>query len=147
MGAYSLSINHTPLELSEFGQIWGKSMWGPQSWKGTVSGMYVLSTVAGSTGQYTLQLAAFNQTKIQDIRFYTETTAAASGNSTQPLFWAPAYSSGMSNYSTDAGAYIGNVAMSMAANALATVSFEVAGFGPINLVKSSSGPSVVWASS
>lgn len=143
-GSWNIKVNQTALDLTEFGTVWGKTMWGVQTWSGSFSGFYFMSTAAGSTAQYTMQLAALQGTKVQDIRFYVESTDAASSASTQPKFWMPNYSSGGTNYSTDAGAYIGNMNITAGANALATVSYDVVGFGPIALYKSSSGPTPVY---
>lgn len=143
MGHWEINLGLDELDASEFGTVWKKSMNGMQGWTGTVSGFLFVSDTEGSTmGQYQLQNAALNQTKLQDVRFWVDSTESGS-NSTARKFWMPNYSSMVSNYSTEAGCYIGTINMAADKNNLTTVSYSVRGFGPIGLYVGTSSSLVV----
>lgn len=143
-GHWEINLALDELDASEFGTVWKKSMNGMQGWTGSISGFLFASSTAGSTGQYSLQMAALNQTKLQDIRFWVDSTKSGA-TTDNVMFWMPNFSTGGTNYSTDAGCYIGTINMAGDKNALATVSYSVRGYGPIALYKgSSTGPTVVY---
>ena len=138
LGKWDITIAFDDIDASVFGSVWKSSLNGMQGWTGKFDGFYAISTSAGTTGQFALQAAAFAQTKLQNFRFYLNSTL---DGSTDALFWMPHYSSNVANrtavavtnYATDAGAYIGNVAVGQDKSGLATVSYDVKGYGPIAL--------------
>lgn len=138
MGRWNIGITSAELDDSEFGTVWGGSVNGIQKWAGAFSGLFKFSTTAGSTGVYHALQVAFDQTKVQDIKFFLETTVAASAASSGPLFFMPNWSTTWTNYSTNAGCYLSNVQISADLNGLATLAFDVRGNGPIALASGTS---------
>ena len=130
LGSWNINMDTDLLDASVFGTVWGKSKLGQIKWSGSVTGFYSISTAAGSTGQYTLVNDAINQTFVQDIRFYLNSTG--DGSSTD-YFFMPNYTTAGTNYSTSYGAYIGNVKIGQEKNGLASVSYDVVGDGALAL--------------
>jgi len=133
LGKWDLTITFDDIDASVFGSVWKKNLSGMQGWTAKFDGFYSISTAANSTGQQTLQQAALNQTKIQDIRFMLNSSG---DGSTGWYAWMPNKSSShadVTNYSTTAGAYIGNISIGQDKSGLGTVSYDVKGFGPIGL--------------
>ncbi len=133
LGKWDLSITFDTMDASVFGSVWKKNLNGMQGWTGKFDGFYSVSTAAGSTGQKILQDDALTQTKIQNIRFYLNSTR---DGSTGAYCFMPNYSSShvdVTNYSTTAGAYVGNISIGQDKAGIATVSYDVKGYGPIGL--------------
>lgn len=130
LGHWDVAITFDEMDASVFGSVWKQDLFGMQGWTGKVDGFMSISTVAGSTGQYELMTRMFAQTKIQDIKFYLDST---NSGSTDVIFWMPNCATQNANYSTDYGCYIGNLANAIDKNGLASISFDVTGFGAIAL--------------
>ncbi len=133
LGKWDITITFDDIDASVFGSVWKKNLNGMQGWTGKFDGFYSVSTAIGSSGQAVLQQTAFDQTKIQDIRFHLNSTG---DGSTGVYCWIPNCVSShaeVTNVSTTAGAYIGNMAIGQDKSGLGTVSYDVKGFGPIGL--------------
>jgi hypothetical protein len=143
LGRWSINIAHSEMATDEFGTVWGGMQNGIQKWSGSFSGMLKVSTAAGSTGQMHIINAALNQTLQQDIRFYLQSTEAASAASTDLLFWMPNCSTAITNYSTTAGCYISNPRWETDMNGIATAAYDIRGQGPLALFKGSSTAAII----
>jgi hypothetical protein len=149
LGKWDLSITFDDIDASVFGTVWKQGMNGMQGWTGKFDGFYAVSTAVGSSGQYTLQSAALAQTKLQNIRFYLNSTG--DGGSTS-YFFMPHYSSNVANsaavavtnYDNSAGAYISNVSVGMDKAGLASVSYDVQGYGPLALYFNTSSQVMIY---
>jgi len=133
LGKWDIVINLDTVDASVFGSVWKKNLCSMQGWSGKFEGFYSVSTAAGSTGQMILQQAALDQTKIQDIRFHLNSTG---DGSTGVYCFIPNFCSShtdVSNYSTTAGCYIGNIGIGQDKAGLATISFDIKGYGPLGL--------------
>lgn len=126
LGHWEIAISFDELDASVFGTVWKKNMTGMQGWTGTVEGFLDPSTAANTqiTG---LLNSALDATKIQDIRFYLQTSSG--------LFFMPDYTTYGAAESTacDAGAYISNVRISHDKNGLASASYNILGYGALGL--------------
>ncbi len=133
LGKWDVVIALDTVDASVFGSVWKKSLCSMQGWTGRFEGFYSVSTAAGSTGQMVLQQSALDQLKIQNIRFYLNSTG---DGSTGAYCLIPNYCSShtdVSNYSTTAGCYIGNISIGQDKAGLATVSYDIKGYGPLGL--------------
>lgn len=124
LGHWEIVINFDELDASVFGTVWKKNMTGMQGWSGTIEGFFDPATDAN------LQIVgllnpALDATKIQDIRFYLESSAG--------MFFMPNWTALGVSTSTDAGAYISNVRISHDKNGLASASYSVLGYGALGL--------------
>jgi len=137
LGKWDLTIAFDDIDASVFGTVWKANMNGQQGWTGKFDGFFAVTT---SSGQYALQTAALAQTKLQNIRFYMNSTGDGT-SSTEQLFFMPHYSSNVAttggaavtNYESDAGAYISNVSIGQDKGGLASVSYDVQGYGALAL--------------
>jgi hypothetical protein len=149
LGKWDLTIAFDDIDASVFGTVWKQDMCGMQGWTGKFDGFYAVSTAAGSSGQYTLQAAALAQTKLQNLRFYLNSTG--DGGSTS-YFFMPHYSSNVANsasvavtnYATDAGAFISNVSVGQSKDGLASVSYDVQGYGALALYFNTSSQVMIY---
>ena len=141
LGSWNINMDTDLLDASVFGTVWGKSKLGQIKWSGSVSGFYSVSTSSNSNGQYTLLNDAINQTLIQDIKFFLNSTG---DGSTTAYFFMPNCSTDITNYSTLAGAYIGNVKIGQEKNGLASVSYDVVGDGPLALCMGASSVGIIY---
>jgi len=133
LGKWDITIALDTVDASVFGSVWKKNLCSMQGWTGKFEGFYSVSTVALSTGQMILQKAALDQTKIQEIRFYISSTK---DGSTVAYCLMPNYSASptdVTNYSTSAGCYIGNISVGQDKSGLGTISYDIKGYGPIGL--------------
>lgn len=133
LGKWDVVISLDTVDCSVFGSVWRKNLCSMQGWTGKFEGFYSVSTEAGSTGQMVLQQAALDQLKIQNIRFYLNSTG---DGSTGAYALIPNYCSShtdVSNYSTTAGCFLGNMAISQSKDGLASISYDIKGYGPIGL--------------
>lgn len=115
MGRWTLDIRSDEIDVSAFGTVWGKMMIGMQRWTATLEGMY---DPADTTGQLALQNAEINATKLQDVRLYVNTTS----------YWAPA-----STDDTTAGCYVSGLNVVHDKAGVATVTFNLVGYGKLVL--------------
>jgi hypothetical protein len=141
LGKWDITIAFDDIDASVFGTVWKANMNGMQGWTGKFDGFFAAATSAGSSGQYTLQAAALAQTKLQNIRFYLNSTG--DGGSTE-YFFMPNYSTDISTYSTDNGAYISNVSVSQVKDGLASVSYDIQGYGGLALYFNTSSQAKVY---
>lgn len=123
LGHWEVAISFDTMDASVFGSVWGKDMSGMQGWTGTVEGFFDTSTVA-DTQIMGLLNSALNATKINDIRFYLESSAG--------FFFMPNYTA-WGYGTTEAGAYISNVRIAHDKNGLASASYSVLGYGNLAL--------------
>jgi len=115
MGRWTLDIRSDEIDVSCFGTVWGKMMIGMQRWTATLEGMY---DPADTTGQLALQEAEIAATKLTDVRLYINTTS----------YWCPDVTG-----ETNAGAFISGVSVSHDKAGVASVTFNVVGFGKLIL--------------
>ena len=127
LGTWEIVINVDSAEIAEFGSVWKKTLPIMEGWSGTVTGF--LDTNTSAQHQLTALLKnSLQANKIQDIRFYPESTINEAG--TTGLFFMPAFGT---TGSTDAGAFISNVRISADKSGLVSGSYDVLGYGPIAL--------------
>jgi len=141
LGKWDITISFDDIDASVFGTVWKQDMCGMQGWTGKFDGFYAVSTAVGSSGQYTLQAAALAQTKLQNIRFYLNSTG--DGGSTA-YFFMPNYSTDVSTYSTDNGCYISNVSIGQDKAGLASVSYDIQGYGGLALYFNTSSQAKIY---
>jgi len=133
LGKWDIVISLDTVDASVFGSVWKKNVCSMQGWTGKFEGFYSVSTEVGTTGQMVLQQAALDQLKIQNIRFYLNSTG---DGSTGAYCFMPNYQSShtdVTNYSTIAGCYIGNISVGQDKAGLATISYDIKGYGPLGL--------------
>lgn len=115
MGRWNLDIKMDEIDASAFGTVWGKQIPGMQKWTATLEGNY---DPADTQGQRTLQGAALAATKIADIRLYIDSLS----------YWKPA-----TDIDAQYGAYISGLSIQHDKSGLASVTFNVIGYGEIKL--------------
>lgn len=112
---WTININMDNIDVSAFGSVWGKGMPGMQSWTGSAVGHY---DPADTAGQAVLQSDALNATKITNIKFFIDNTSA----------WVPDITS-----DSDAGCYINTVNIAHDKAGVASVTYDIIGYGPLVL--------------
>ena len=115
MGRWNLNVKMDDIDVSAFGTQWGKRVPGMQSWTATLSGNYDASD---NTGQRALQAAALAATKIQDLRLYLDAVS----------YWKPA-----TDVDGNYGCYISGITIQHDKSGVASVEFNVLGYGEIKL--------------
>jgi len=129
LGTWEIVINVDSAEVAEFGSVWKKTLPMMQGWSGSVTGFF--DTATSSQHQLTALLKnSLQANKIQDIRFYPESSVNEAG--TTGMFFMPAYTS-VCIGTTDAGAFISNVRVSADKGGLVSGSYDILGYGPIAL--------------
>jgi len=142
LGTWEIVINVDSAEVGEFGSVWKKTLPMMQGWSGTVTGFFDTNTSAQH--QLTALLKnSLQANKIQDIRFFPESSISVESGTTA-MYFMPAYTSVGSD--TEAGAYITNVRVSADKNGLVSGSYDIIGYGPIALFIST-GTMFVFSSS
>jgi len=124
LGHWEVAITFDELDASVFGTVWKKNMTGMQGWTGAIEGFFDAATSDG-TQIVNLMNAALDATKVQDIRFYLETSSG--------MFFSPNYSAMGVSTSTEEGAYISNVRIAHDKSGLASASYNVLGYGALAL--------------
>ena len=113
LGSWEVTFSIDRIDVTVFGSVWKKEVPGFQGWGARLSGFY---DIDDSVGQQILKAAALAATKVTDIRFYMNTTD----------YWTPDVTA-----DSLAGCYVGNVVIGQDKAGVASVSFEVMGFGPL----------------
>lgn len=116
LGSWRLSLTGTEIDVSAFGDTWEKKMPGMKGWTANMVGMY---DPADTDGQAVLATAWSNGTKVQNIRFYIDSTS----------YWTVA-----SDESTAYGCYINSIDISHDKAGVAQVTLNVLGFGKLKLI-------------
>jgi hypothetical protein len=116
LGKWTLDLSGSEIDVSAFGDVWEKKMPGMQGWTASIEGMY---DPADTDGQAILIAAKLAATKIQNIRFYVDSTS----------YWTPNLTS-----NTLAGCYIQNVSINHDKAGVAQITMNVLGYGAIVLV-------------
>jgi hypothetical protein len=116
LASWDLSFDTDDIDASVFGTGWGSTMPGMQKWVANVAGFY---DPADTTGQKVLESAKINATKLTNIEFCFSSVS----------YWRPNMT-----VDSDAGAYIGTMAIKVDKSGIAAVSFKVGGVGPIHYV-------------
>lgn len=129
LGHWEISIAGDELDASCFGTVWKKNMAGMKGWTGTIEGFFNPSTAA-DTQITSLMDAALTATKLNDIRFYLQTS---SGLFFMPLYTATDTPPGVESASTEFGAYISNIRITHDKNGLAGAAYNVTGYGALGL--------------
>jgi len=128
LGRWELTFNFDEMDATVFGSVWGKSLPGMIKWSGTAEGFFESDT--GSIQHAQILNKSLDASKVQDIRFFLQ---ASSG-----LFWMPNCSTSGSAGDTDAGAYLSNIRIGADKNGLASLGFNILGYGPIALFNANS---------
>jgi hypothetical protein len=116
LGSWKISLTGAEIDVSAFGDTWEKKMPGMKGWNASIVGMF---DPADSDGQAILQAAYLAGTKIQNIRFYIDSTS----------YWTVA-----SDESTAYGCYISSMDISHDKAGVAQITMNVLGFGKIKLI-------------
>jgi hypothetical protein len=116
LGRWNINIALDEIDVSAFGTVWKKNQPGFQGWTGTIEGMY---DPADTDGQKTLHDAALAATKIQNIRFYIDSTS----------YWTPDTTDDAAN-----GCYISSVDITHDKAGVAQVTMNIIGYGKLALV-------------
>ena len=123
LGRWELTFNFDEMDATVFGSVWGKSLPGMIKWSGTAEGFFDSSS--GSVQHLQILDNALDATLVQDIRFYLQTSSG--------LFWMPQYTTWGNAGDTAAGAYLSNVRIGADKSGLASLGFNILGYGPIAL--------------
>ena len=113
MASWSLDLSNDEIDTTAFGTTWKKSDVGMRGWSLAISGHYDPSNTAG---QGLVEAAWAAGSLISTVRAYVN---AAS-------YWAPDVST-----DTNAGGRVTSYALNQAHDAVAGISFTLAGSGPI----------------
>lgn len=129
LGHWEVAISFDELDASVFGTVWKANMVGMQHWSGTIEGFFDAAT---SSGQ---QIGAIlgrglDATKLQDIRFYLQTSSG--------MFFMPTYPTYTASTDLSAGAYVSNIRIAHDKNGLASASYSIVGYGGLALFSGSS---------
>jgi len=115
LGKWGIGVTTDEIDASVFGTTWKQTMTGYQGWSGSLEGFY---DVADTTGQLALQNAMLSATKVTDIRFYIDSTS----------YWTPDVTN-----DSDAGCYVSSMNIEHDKAGIASVSFNVVGYGQLGL--------------
>ena len=143
LGHWEISMDLDQIDASRFGSVWKIPVPGMQGWSGSLEGFYEAATSSGDLNQNYLQYCMANAVKLQDIRFYLD----SSDNSTAwSSFIVPNMSTTITGYSTLAGAYIVGSRITQDKGGLGTMSLDIMGYGPLCcvIVAGNTGTSSEW---
>lgn len=129
LGHWEVVVNFDEIDASCFGTKWKQNVVGMQGWSGTIEGFFDSATSSGKQIAALLD-PAIDDTLIQDVRFYLQTSSG--------LFLMPNYTTVPTGASTTyvdtgAGCYISNVRVTHDKNGLASASYNLVGYGPLAL--------------
>jgi len=127
LGHWEINTPYNIDTRSTIGSRWTETIPMMHGWNGNIDGFLDSST--GTDAQLLALLKpGFQRNKIQNIRFYMETSSG--------MYFGPNWSAPEStSYSTDAGIYIQNIRSNVASNDLVHVSLDFIGTGSIVLAK------------
>ena len=134
LGHWEISMDLDQIDASKFGTVWKVPVPGMQGWSGTIEGFYEAATSSGNFNQNYLQYCMVNATKIQDVRFYID---SSNNSSSWQTFIIPNMSTKLAGYSTNAGAYITGSRITQDKGGLASMSLDLLGHGPLCCVLTS----------
>lgn len=125
LGSWELAITFDEVDASVFGTTWRRSLTGMSGWTATVNGFINAATSENQLAASGVFPIALSGSIVQDFRLYLE--------SSDGLFWMPAYSTSCTVQSTDAGCYLSNIRNAIDKAGLGTLSFSALGYGAIAL--------------
>jgi predicted secreted protein len=116
LASWSLDLSNDEIDTTAFGSTWKKSDVGMRGWSVSVEGHYDPSD---TNGQGAIETAWANGSLINDIKLYIDNTS----------YWIPDVTT-----DSNAGGRVTSYAVGQAHDGVASISFTLAGSGPITFV-------------
>ena len=113
LGRWVLNLSGAEIDVTAFGDGWDRKMPGMKGWTASLEGSY---DPADTDGQALLQAAWIAGTKLTTVRFYQDSTS----------YWAPAQDEDSAH-----GAYINTLSITHDKAGVATVTYNILGYGKI----------------